>query len=449
MIRNTTIAALIILSGGSVCAQDIETADEAVANMRLGWNLGNTLDSHSVDLDNMWIEKWSQRKTSDYETAWGQPVTKPELFKLFKNAGFNAIRVPVTWYPHMEAKFDGGLLWDPEKDPIGTKIQPQWMKRVHEIVDYVISQDMYCILNIHHDTGAESTAWLVADEKVYEEQKDRFEAIWTQIAEEFKDYDGRLLFEGYNEMLDPYDSWCFSSFGAPGNYDNKVADSAYKAINSYAQSFVNAVRATGGNNAERNLIVSTYGACCGEGNWNPHLQDPLRRMMLPKDETKNHIIFEVHGYPNIGSGLNNAKNSVKNMMDAIKTYLAPKGAPVIFGEWGTSNGDDYKNRRSDVLGFARDFVEQAKSNGFGTFYWMGLSDGDSRSVPEFNQKDLVEAIVKGYYGDGGYNAVKINESDSPKETEYYDLFGNRREIPVSGINIVRMSDGTTKKILKH
>lgn len=171
MKRNTIIAALIIMSGGSGWAQTIETADEAVANMRLGWNLGNTLDSHSVDLDNMWIEKWSQRRTSDYETAWGQPVTKPELFKLFKDAGFNAIRVPVTWYPHMEAKFDGGLIWDPEKDPIGTKIQPQWMKRVHEIVDYVISQDMYCILNIHHDTGAESTAWLVADEKVYEEQK--------------------------------------------------------------------------------------------------------------------------------------------------------------------------------------------------------------------------------------------------------------------------------------
>lgn len=449
MKRNTIIAVLIIMSGGSGWAQTIETADEAVANMRLGWNLGNTLDSHSVDLDNMWIEKWSQRRTSDYETAWGQPVTKPELFKLFKDAGFNAIRVPVTWYPHMEAKFDGDLIWDPEKDPIGTKIQPQWMKRVHEIVDYVISQDMYCILNIHHDTGAESTAWLVADEKVYEEQKERFEAVWTQIAEEFKDYDGHLLFEGYNEMLDTYDSWCFSSFGAPGNYDAKVADSAYKAINSYAQSFVNAVRATGGNNAERNLIVSTYGACCGEGNWNSHLQDPLIRMMLPKDETKNHIIFEVHSYPNIGSGLNSAKNSVKNMMSAVKTHLAVKGAPVIFGEWGTSNGDDYKDRRSIVLDFARDFVEQAKSNGFGTFYWMGLSDGNSRSVPEFNQKDLVDAIVKGYYGDEGYTAVNVNVSDSPEETEYYDLFGNHLKNPASGINIVRMSDGTTKKIMIH
>ncbi|MDE6560116.1 MAG: glycoside hydrolase family 5 protein [Muribaculaceae bacterium] len=449
MIRNTIIAALVFMTGGSVYAQSIETADEAVANMRIGWNLGNTLDSNSGDLENMWIEKWSQRRPFDYETAWGQPETKPELFKLFKDAGFNAIRVPVTWYPHMEAKFDGGLTWDPVKDPIGTKINADWMKRVHEIVDYVISQDMYCILNIHHDTGAASTCWLVADEKVYDEQKDRFEAVWTQIAEEFKDYDGRLLFEGYNEMLDSYDSWCFSSFGAPGNYNASVAESAYKAINSYAQSFVNAVRATGGNNAERNLIVSTYGACCGDGNWNSHLQDPLKEMQLPADDAEDHIIFEVHSYPYIGGGLNSAKSSVKSMMNAVETHLASKGAPVIFGEWGTSDGDDYKNHRNDVVAFARDFVEQAKGHGFATFYWMGLSDGNSRSVPAFNQKDLVEAIVKGYYGDEGYMGVNLNVSGAPEELEYYDLMGNRLQTPVSGINIVRMSDGTTKKVMKR
>ena len=148
---------------------------------------------------------------SDYEKAWNQPVTKPELFKMFKDAGFNAIRVPVTWYPHMEAKFNlNGTVWDVANDGIGTKIQEAWMKRVHEVVDYVISQGMYCILNIHHDTGAANTAWLVASENDYAKQKERFEAVWKQIAEEFKDYDEHLHFEGYNEMLDPYDSWCFA-----------------------------------------------------------------------------------------------------------------------------------------------------------------------------------------------------------------------------------------------
>lgn len=448
MIRISIFSAMIVLSGISVLAQTMETADEAVANIRLGWNLGNTLDSNSGDVNNMWIETWSQRQTSDYETAWGQPVTKPELFKLFKDAGFNAIRVPVTWYPHMEAKFDGGLKWDPLADPIGTKIQADWMNRVHEIVDYVISQDMYCILNIHHDTGAATTCWLVAEEEGYAQQKDRFEAVWTQIADEFKDYDSHLLFEGYNEMLDPYDSWCFSSFATPGRYDAEVASSAYNAINSYAQSFVDAVRATGGNNASRNLIVSTYGACSGEGSWNSHLLDPLKELKLPEDSTDGHLIFEVHSYPKIADGLNNAKRSVSSMMDAVNTHLASKGAPVIFGEWGTIDGDDYQNRRADMLEFARDFVAQAKSHGFPTFYWMGLSDGEHRSVPEFNQQDLVDAIVKGYYGEGGYNGVNVIVPENQEEKEYYDLFGNRHQSPVDGINIIRMGDGSVRKIMK-
>lgn len=448
MNKTILISICAVLASGQLCAQQIENAKAAVANMRIGWNLGNTLDSNSGDVNNMWIEKWTERQPSDYETSWGQPITKPELFKMMKEAGFNAIRVPVTWYPHMEAKFDNGLTWNPVKDPIGTKIQEDWMKRVHEIVDYVVSQDMYCILNIHHDTGAASTAWLVAGEKEYEEVKDRFEAVWTQIAEEFKDYDGRLLFEGYNEMLDPYDSWCFASFGTSKNYDAAVAESAYNAINSYAQSFVNAVRATGGNNSERNLIVSTYGACCGDGTWNAHLQDPLKQMNLPEDAADGHIIFEVHSYPYIADGVNNAKNSVKSMMNAVDTHLASKGAPVIIGEWGTSNGDDYNNRRADVLAFARDFVEQAKNHGFATFHWMGLSDGEHRSVPEFNQQDLVDAIVKGYYGEGGYDSVEMTPEVISDVEVYFDLFGNRHNNLQKGINIIRKKDGTVQKIMK-
>lgn len=444
--KKLLLSSLILLASAGVSAQNIETAQNAVANMRLGWNLGNTLDSNSGDLENMWIEKWSDRTPTAYETAWGQKVTKPELFKLFKDAGFNAIRVPVTWYPHMEADITE-LKWDPKANPIGTKIQADWMKRVHEIVDYVISQDMYCIINIHHDTGAANTAWLRASEESYEENRETFEAIWTQIAEEFKDYDGRLLFEGYNEMLDPLSSWCFASFAATGQYNAEVARSAYSAINSYAQSFVNAVRATGGNNAERNLIVSTYGACSGDGNWNAHLQDPLKEMNLPDDSSEDHIIFEVHSYPYLAGGLSGAKNSVRQIMNDVKTHLASKGAPVIIGEWGTSDGEDYSKRRNDVLAFARDFVEQAKANDIATFHWMGLSDGDSRTVPEFNQPDLVDAIVKGYYGDEGYNAVNSIRTETIAETEYYDLQGRRLSRPVKGLNIIRMPDGTVKKAM--
>ena len=448
MNKKTIIIALLVISRVTAWATDFETATTAVANMKVGWNLGNTLDSNSGDVSNMWIEKWTGRTPSDYEKAWGQPVTKPELFKMFKEAGFNAIRVPVTWYPHMEAKFNlNGTAWDMASDDIGTMIQEEWMKRVHEVVDYVISQGMYCILNIHHDTGAANTAWLVASESDYDKQKERFEAVWKQIAEEFKDYDEHLLFEGYNEMLDPYDSWCFASFGTSSNYNASVAASAYKAINSYAQSFVDAVRSTGGNNAQRNLIVNTYGACNGSGTWNSHLQDPLKQMALPTDGVSNHIIFEVHSYLDV-KNLNTAKSEVNQMISDVKNHLASKGAPVIFGEWGTSTDAGYDNYRSNMLAFARYFVEQAKANNMGTFYWMGLSDGEHRSVPEFNQTDLKDAIIKGYYGEEGYSDISLpQDSKSAVITDCYNLQGIRLNAPRQGLNIVKVSNGTVKKVL--
>ena len=427
---------LLLVVSMTAKAQVFETAKDAVKNMRVGWNLGNTLDSNSGDINSMWIEADKNRTVYTYEKAWGQPITKPELFKMLKDAGFNAIRVPVTWYPHMEATFNsvygyssnGKWLykpWDPNADPIGTKIQAAWMKRVHEVVDYVISQGMYCILNIHHDTGAANTAWLIADDAVYAEQQSRFEAVWKQIAEEFKDYDEHLLFEGYNEMLDSKRSWCFASFGADNNYNATIAKSAYSGINKYAQSFVNAVRATGGNNKERNLIVSTYGACDGSGNWNCHLQDPLKEMKLPTDEVENHLIFEVHSYPDI-KNLANAKNETTTKINTWKKYLIEKGAPLIIGEWGTSTDKGYDNYRQNYLAFAKDFIEKTKTNDIATFHWMGLTDGAARSEPRFNQQDLVDAIIKGYYGENGYSTDIKEITDSPSQkVDVYTISGIR------------------------
>jgi len=415
--------------------QNFETAREAVRNMRIGWNLGNTLDSNSGDTLHMWQEANKNRTVKDYETMWGQKETRPELFKMMKEAGFNAIRVPVTWYPHMEATFAdvkgytdpkagwSYTPWLPSKDDIGTKIQEAWMKRVHEVVDYAISQDMYCILNIHHDTGASNTAWLIADEEVYTKQRERFETVWTQIAEEFKDYDEHLLFEGYNEMLDIERSWCFASFGTDSHYDQDIATSAYNAINSYAQSFVNAVRATGGNNSQRNLVVCTYGACDGRGNWNKHLTDPLTEMKLPEDAVDNHLIFEVHCYPDV-KNLTSVKNEIDDIINVWNTKLISKGAPLIIGEWGTSTDNGYDKYRNNLLAFARYFVEQTKSSDIATFHWMGLTDGNHRTVPEFNQPDLVEAIVKGYYGDGGYSNIKSAWSSACDDTvNVYSMSG--------------------------
>ncbi|MCQ2146584.1 MAG: glycoside hydrolase family 5 protein [Bacteroidales bacterium] len=390
---------------GNKLPTTFQTATETVSNMGAGWNLGNTLESNSGDVNNMWIEGWATGKLTpaDYEKAWGQVPATRALIHMMKEAGFRSIRVPVTWYPHMgsmtivKKEIDGQTkpTWDMSTWE-GDKVDPVWMARVKEVVDYVLAEDMYCILNVHHDTGTATTHWVVADENSYKQNSARFKSLWRQIAETFKDYDGRLLFEGYNEMTDMANSWCFASFGT-GGYDAAMAASAYSAVNSYAQDFVDVVRATGGNNADRNLVVNTYAACSGEGNWNPHLQDPLKEMKLPKDSAKDHIAFQVHYYPTFTT-LNAGKSSVDGLISGLKTHLVSKGAPVIIGEWANGESGEtisYDKKRTDYLAFAEYFVSRAKANGMATFYWMGISDGQDRAVPKFTQPDLKDAIIKG------------------------------------------------------
>ncbi len=420
--RRISLFFLAISASLGVSAQSFETASEAVANMGVGWNLGNTLEAYQQYVDDVDDDDYWNGQGLESETCWGQSITQPGLMKMMKNAGFGAIRVPVTWFNHIDK--DGN-------------VDAAWMKRVHEVVDYVIDNGMYCILNIHHDTGADNksyASWMKADEAIFAKNQQRYENLVKQIAEEFKTYDERLLFEGYNEMLDVKNSWCYASYAASGNYDASIATSAYNAINSYAQSFVNTVRATGGNNAERNLVVNTYAAACGSGNWNAHLQEPLSYMKLPEDKVANHIAFEVHYYPQIANHTMYAvNNELKATFKSLNTYLVSQGAPVIIGEWGTSNVDasagktDYDLRRSLMLEFADSFVKLAKENNMATFYWMGLSDGLYRDLNYFNQPDLAETMIKAYYGedfDGDYPSLGNVSSLTCFEGEKEFAWGN-------------------------
>ena len=382
---------MIAASVTTMQAQSFETAHEAVTNMGVGWNLGNTLEAHAKkpnpDIDSYWGQEGLES-----ENDWGQPNTKPEVFKMMKEAGFGAIRIPVTWYNHMDK--DGN-------------VNAEWMARVKQVVDYALAQDLYCIINVHHDTGADEAgkhvSWIKAEGANYEKNKSKFEKLWLQIATEFKDYDQKLLFESYNEMLDKYSSWNYATSNKSGGYNETEAMDAYKAINDYAQSFVNVVRGTEGNNGVRNLVVNTYGACCG-GKWgsNELPMGPIREMKLPDDVTSNHLIFQIHSYPGLKpNNLADIKTQVTTMMSDLKNILTAKGAPVIVGEWGTLNDDsdvNYNNNKTNYLDFCKHFVTEAKNNGIITFYWMGLSDGSNRSLPVFHQPDLAETIVKAYRG---------------------------------------------------
>lgn len=397
--RFTTFLGLLMMLTLQSQAQDFESAKEAVKNMGVGWNLGNTLDAVNWE----GADGWNWSSPSEHEQGWGQPVTKPELMKMMKEAGIGAIRVPVTWFQEMDA--DG-------------KVNDAFMKRVHEVVDYVIDNGMYCIINVHHDTGDHDLHWLVADGSVYSSVKAKYEYLWEQIATEFKDYDHHLLFESYNEMLDSKNTWNEPSDKTDG----------YNAINNYAKSFVSAVRATGGNNAERNLVINTYSAS----------NSPAAMKALELPEESGHIIFQIHNYPDWQSE-SHARELVDYLINTIKTNLMSKGAPVIVGEYATfrtwPNNLDYYYEDREVALYAMDyFIKKTKEEGIGTFYWMGLSDGMARNEPYFNQPDLVETITKAYHGDdfeGIYPTKEISSETVVYEGEKQLEWGDAIQFPAS------------------
>ena len=338
-----------------------ESAATAVQHMGTGWNLGNTLDATDAS--------WKGRSVSQFETGWGQTVTKPELFKMFADEGFGAIRVPVTWDLHMADDFT---------------VDEAWMSRVEEIVNYVLDAGLYCILNVHHDTG--ENGWLRADETVYNNTRNRFTALWKQIAERFRDYGPKLLFESFNEMLDANNRW-----NAPASVNS------YIYINKYNQDFVTTVRATGGNNSYRNLVVNDY---CASST-----ASAFEALEIPEDSVEGRLIAEFHSYSPYNFAMNEGTGAIKTWTDAcekevkdqingIAAIARKKGVPAIIGEYGATS----KRDAEEIAKQATCYVKTCKENNMACFYWMLLSDGKDRDVPTWSMPVVKDAILKAYKG---------------------------------------------------
>ncbi|MGM9791993.1 MAG: cellulase family glycosylhydrolase [Candidatus Cryptobacteroides sp.] len=354
-----------------------ENNTAAVLNMKYGWNLGNTLDSYNFTYNSSltweqmqqesWIWKSTDRSASAWETAWGQPLATRELIRMFKQAGFGVIRVPVTWAEHIDAEGN---------------VDEAWMARVEEVVGYVLDEGLYCILNVHHDTGTQG--WLRADEAMYQKYKDVFARLWIQIAERFRDKGEKLLFEGYNEMLNMNAAWSVNG-----------GDAALPVVNKFAQLFVDTVRATGGNNAHRNLIVSTYAGATGAG--------VLEDFVIPEDSASDHLIAEVHSYAPYCFAFKQddpkqqitvfdeaCEREIQGIMQDIATKLMGKGVPVIVGEYGS---DSAVASDTELGKQAACYVSTAKQYGICCIYWMGLSDQKDRAVPTWTKPLVKDAII--------------------------------------------------------
>lgn len=298
---------------------NFESAKFAVNNMKAGWNLGNTLDANKAFCEfnvekNLW-EETINLTGLETETCWFMPHTTQEMIQYVKELGFNAVRLPVTWTGHLD-----------ENDVVDSK----WMARVKEIADYVLKEDMYCIINVHHDAGGRG--WVRACESSYNQYSNRLRAIYTQLANTFADYDEKLLLSGINEILDENSSW---------------ADPTPQAsfwCDKWNQLFVDAVRATGGKNKERNLVVM--------GPAGKSSKIAMEQFNMPSDIVENHLVFEFHNYdpqsfcwPQNQDGSNKGETPywddeknpkiLEEVFENLMSFADKLNAPIICGEYAS------------------------------------------------------------------------------------------------------------------
>lgn len=326
MVTSFPVILPAVASGNNNEMRDISTM-EIVQDMGIGINLGNTFES-SGD----WIAQWGDGTPNSYETAWGSPTVTKELIQGYADAGFGVVRVPVAW-SNMMAN-DGSY-----------KINPDYMSRVQQVVDWILDEDMYVILNLHWDGG-----WLEKLPEDHDNVMAKYSAIWEQVSAEFSMYGDHLMFEAQNEELGWGTLWNQWS----GSTDGKAESYGY--VNEVNQTFVNIVRNSGGNNPERHLLISGY-------NTDIKLTcDPLFKM---PDDPAGRMALSVHYYTPAGFAIleedadwGKASSTwgteaeiaeLERNMDSLKNTFTEKGIPVIIGEYGCPK----KNKEPE---FVRKFI---------------------------------------------------------------------------------------------
>ena len=310
------------------------------ADLGTGWNLGNVLDA---------VNGNGIPHATSQETFWGNPAANQQLFDAVAAAGFKSVRVPVTWYQYADAT--------------GT-IAPFWLARVKEVVDMARRAGLYVIINTHHEDWQTPT---LANQAAANARMTRF---WTQIANHFKDYDNRLLFAGTNEVHFPGD------FGAP--------TAEYCTVQTgFNQAFVDAVRATGGKNASRMLVVQGF-------NTNVDHSIDQCGARVPTDTATGRLMMELHYYSPFNFALNDqspiwqwgasATNPVAtetwaneayvdSQMLRLKVTYADRGIPVIIGEYGAIAKTEFDPAMTYRNVWIRYVSESARRHGLAPFYW--------------------------------------------------------------------------------
>ena len=349
-------------------------AVDLAAKMKLGWNIGNTMEA------------------SGGETGWGNPQITEDYVKFVKANGFNAIRIPCAWD------------WQHLDDRKTARINQAWLNRVKEVVGYCVNNDIYVLLNIHWDGGwLENNISKVKQDSVSAKQK----ALWEQIATTMRDFDEHLMFASANEP---------------------AADNAEETevLTLYHQTFINAVRSTGGRNSYRVLVL--------QGPSTSMTLTPQLMSKLPKDPVADRLMVEVHNYSPAqfcfladdaswgkmayywGKDYQSAIEPDRNFLEAwdwgneaaqlnqfklVKETFVDKGIPVLIGEYGAYRRDGQKNEPKDLVTHNNSVdywitlvTKQARTNGMVPFWW-DIGGALDRSKLTVKDQRTIDAILEG------------------------------------------------------
>ena len=375
------------------------TPEQLIAEMGVGINLGNTMDGHSG--------------FTPSETSWQSVVTTKEYITALHDAGYNTVRIPVTW----------GTMIDDEN---GFAIKESWINRVREIVDYCVEQDMYAIINIHHD-GAEQTGWLRVAADDIDAVMNKFENVWRNIALAFKDYDEHLIFESMNEI----------SCSEKNKNSSEAVEYDTPIIVNFNQLFVNTVRATGSNNAKRWLAAVSHYANNGTN----------KAFTLPTDSYNENakIMFALHIY-----------SDEQGIADRLKALAAKfKGIPMYLGEYGSTVAVDandpsgyndgtrgHKEEVTAKMCLAAGVCPIAWDQGYGTEgkYQTGLYTYWDREDCVSLHPATTQATIRGYY-------TALSELN--KNFDFSDIAYNPAITPITSIDVVdsvEMTIGDIKNV---
>ncbi len=347
------------------------SADDFVKAMALGWNLGNTLDATGGDGKN----------PISQETSWGNPEVTQELIQGVADSGFTTIRIPVTWMNFTDESYH---------------IDESMLERVKQIVDWSLDAGLFVIINTHHECYDPSTkkGWVKINKTDYKESGVQLCAMWTQIAEYFKDYDERLIFEGLNEPR---------SVGVATEWTG--TNEQWMIVNLLGLDFVDAVRATGGYNATRFLMVPCYAATSSANVWKDY--------EFPDNDDR--VILSIHAYTPYNFALNvdgtdtwSADNEedtrdIDNLFNSINEVVKAKGHTAVIGEYGAmAKGMNVDSR----VEWSKYYASKAAESGIPIIWWdNGAFTGEGelfglirRTVNAPLYTNIVEALINSWYG---------------------------------------------------